>query len=214
MGGEPEQAQPLAPTSAAGSDEGARRRRMKWCGCISLSLLLLVVVIIIILIFTVFKVKDPKVTMNQVKVTNLDLKVDAVPRLQIRGNMTLAVAMSIKNPNAVSFRFDNTTTTIDYHGTTVAEAYGPAGRAKARSTFPMNLTVDVMADRLMRSSDLFTDITGAGEMNMTSYSIVPGRVNIWNIVKKHVEVRMNCSLTIDINGQSVKDMNCKRQVKL
>ncbi|XP_028769250.1 uncharacterized protein LOC114726735 [Neltuma alba] len=212
MGG-PEQAQPLAPTSGAGADKGARRRRMKWCGCISVSLLLVIIVIIIILIFTVFKVKDPEITMNQVKVTNLDLKVDAVPRLQVRVNMTLAVAMSIKNPNAVSFRFDNTTTTINYHGTTVAEAYGPPGRAKARSTFPMNLTVDVLADRLISSSGLFTDITG-GEMNMTSYSIVPGRVNIWNIVKKHVEIKMNCSLTIDISGRSVKDMICKRKVRL
>ncbi|KAI9110003.1 hypothetical protein K1719_019044 [Acacia pycnantha] len=122
--------------------------------------------------------------------------------------------MSIENPNAVTFWFENTTTTMDYHGTTVAEAYGPPGEAKARSTFPMNLTVDVMADRLVSSSsELYSDITG-GEMNMTSFSIVPGRVNIWNIVKKHVNINMNCSLTINIRGQSVKDMNCKRKVKL
>ncbi|KAK4266918.1 hypothetical protein QN277_023776 [Acacia crassicarpa] len=210
--GEPE-AQPLAAVSRGGADKQARRRRIKWCGCISLSLLLIIIVIIIILIFTVFKVKDPKITMNQVKVTNLDLKLDAVPRIQVRVNMTLAVAMTIKNPNAVTFRFDNTTTTMDYHGTTVAEAYGPPGEAKARRTFPMNITVDFMADRLLSSSELYSDITG-GEMNMTSFSIVPGRVNIWNIVKKHVVINLNCSLTIDVRGESVKEMICKRKVKL
>lgn len=146
-------------------------------------------------------------------VTNLDLKVNAIPTFQVKVNMTFAVAMTITNPNAVSFWFSNTTTTMDYHGTTVAEAYGPPGKAGAHSEFPMNLTVDVMADRLAGTTGLFSDITG-GEMNMTSFSIVPGRVNIWNIVKKHVVVNMNCSLTIDIRGQSVKDMNCKRKVKL
>ncbi|KAF7826109.1 late embryogenesis abundant protein [Senna tora] len=201
---------PLAPAAGNDYDNTARRRRLKCCGCVTIFLLLLII-LIIILIFTVFKVKDPKIKMNGIEVTNLDLNVNS--RLQIRANMSLVADMSIKNPNAASFKFGNTTTTIYYHDTAVAEVRGPPGRAKARGTARMNVTVDVMADRLVGSSDFLREVSG-GSLMMNSYSVVPGRVNVMNIVKKHVVVKMNCTITIDISTKSIKDMICKHKVKI
>ncbi|XP_027337378.1 late embryogenesis abundant protein At1g64065-like [Abrus precatorius] len=215
---ETDQARPLAPATDHSSDDeealkSKHRRRIKVCGCVTATLLLLVIVIVI-LIFTVLKVKDPKLTTNEITLTTLDISINNAIPPQVKVNMSMLVDMSIKNPNAASFKFnENSTTTIFYHGTSIAAVKIPSGLAKARRTLRMNATVDIMADRLANSSpDLVKDVR-KGEMTMNSYSVIPGRVKVL-FVKKHVEIRMNCTLTINISSREVQDMACQRKVKL
>ncbi|KAJ1381405.1 Late embryogenesis abundant protein [Sesbania bispinosa] len=218
---ETDHARPLAPARdhSTSDDEEAlqskqrRRRRIKVCGCVTAGFLLLLVIVIVILAFTVFKVKDPKVTTNNITLTNLDLIINQFPTPQVKLNMSMLVDMSIKNPNAASFKLGNTTTTVYYHDVAVAEARTPPGIAKARRTFGMNVTVDVMADRLASSPDLVADVVRKGEMTMNTYSVIPGRVKVL-FVKKHVEVRMNCTVIVKISSRAIQDMICERKVKL
>ncbi|KAL3655645.1 hypothetical protein CASFOL_000041 [Castilleja foliolosa] len=147
----------------------------------------------IALIFTVFKVKDPVIQMNSVAVALLDL-VSGTTTPWPGSNMTLDADFSVKNPNYESFRYQNTTTTIYYCGVLIGEARGPPGRARARTrqTMRVNVTVDVMTDRVISQPRLGSDISSE-LLTMSSYTVVDGRVKIL-MIRKHVTVRINMTV--------------------
>ncbi|CDP12090.1 unnamed protein product [Coffea canephora] len=221
--GEKEQAKPLAPAShRIHVEEGAeaqsmetknyssRRRCIKCCG-ISTALILILATTMLVLAFTVFRVKKPVLTMNSVKVEGLDVAMEANFRLGT--NVTLVAEVSMKNPNVASFKLDNSTTYLYYGGKMVGEAMTPPGHARARRTMHMNITVDILADQLLDVHRLWSDLQ-AGALPMGSYTRISGKVNILNIIKKRVVVRMNCTMTVDIHSQSMRDQECKKHVSL
>ncbi|OWM64285.1 late embryogenesis abundant protein At1g64065-like [Punica granatum] len=217
-----DQTRPLAateeiPVSSDGGEAEAhlkktRRKRciIKCCGCVT-AILLIQAVAIVILIFTVFRVRDPAIKMNRVTVTRLELINGTVPKPGV--NMSLVADVSVKNPNYASFKYQNTTTTLYYHGALVGEARGPPGRARARRTMRMNITVDIITDRLISSTYLSADVR-SGILSMSSYSRIPGRVKMIGIIRKYVIVKMNCSMTVNISSQAIKEQKCKRRVDL
>ncbi|KAK1326150.1 hypothetical protein QJS10_CPA01g02260 [Acorus calamus] len=131
----------------------------------------------------------------------------------IKLNLTVIADVSFKNPNAVSFRYGNTTTTISYRGSTIGEVPGPPGVAPAHRTKRMNLTMDVLGDKLLESPNLLTDV-GAGSLGVGSLTIIGGRVKILGFIKHHVDVILNCSYTFNISTQSIPDHSCHQHVKL
>ncbi|PHT96592.1 hypothetical protein BC332_34482 [Capsicum chinense] len=164
----------------------------------------------------VFKVKDPIITMNGVTVEKLDLVNTGgtiLPMPKPGSNMTIKADVSVKNPNFASFRYSNTTTTISYHDTVVGEARGPSGKSKARGTTRINVTIDIITDKIVSHPGLQNDIT-TGLLTMNSYTRVGGRVKLLNMIKKHVIVKMNCSITVNITSQSIQDQKCSKKVKL
>ncbi|PON32698.1 Immunoglobulin-like fold containing protein [Parasponia andersonii] len=217
---EKEQARPLAPAADRPSSDDdditaqlkkiRRRKFIKCCGCIT-ALMLIQAVVIIILIFTVFRVKDPVIKMNKITVTQLELANNTTPKPGT--NMSLTADVSVKNPNVASFKYKNTTTTLYYHGMVVGEARGPPGQAKPKRTMRMNITVDIITDRLMSSPNLVADV-GSGLLTMSSYSRIPGRVKMLNIIKRHVVVKMNCTMKVNISSQTIQEQKCKRKVNL
>lgn len=217
---EKEQIRPLALATdrpSSDDDETAllaqkirRKRCIKCCGFIA-AIILIEVVVVVILIFTVFRVKDPIIKMNGVTVTRLEVANNTAP--QPGANMSLTADVSVKNPNVAAFKYSNTTTTLFYHGTVIGEARGPPGQAKPRRTMRMNITVDIITDRLLSSPNLQADVS-SGLLNMSSYSRIPGRVKILKIIKRHVVVKMNCTLTVNISSQAIQEQKCKRKVSL
>lgn len=126
--------------------------------------------------------------------------------------MSLTADVSVRNPNFASFRYQNTTTTIFYRGAVIGEARGPPGKARARRTMRMNVTVDVIMDRVLSQPGLGSDFS-SGLLTMSSYTEVGGRVKII-VVKKHVMVKMNCTMTVNITSQAIQQQKCKRKVKI
>ncbi|KAH1106982.1 hypothetical protein J1N35_010750 [Gossypium stocksii] len=215
---ERDQAKPLAPVSdLPSSDDGEAAlhlkqvRRKKFIKCFGsvAALAIILAVVIIILIFTVFRVKDPIINMNGVAVTSLELTNGTTPKPG--SNISVTADVSVKNPNVASFKYRNTTTTLYYYGKLVGDARGPPGRAKAHRTVRMNITIDIIVDRILASPNLVTDIR-SGMLTMDSYTRVGGRINILNIIKRHVTVKMNCSMTVNIFSQAIQQQKCKRQV--
>ncbi|XP_055814996.1 uncharacterized protein LOC129884734 [Solanum dulcamara] len=222
-----EQDRPLAPASdrppSSDNDETSfnvkkrfhQRRCFKYCACIS-TFLFLVAIILIILIFTVFKVKDPIIRMNGVTVEKLDLvntSGNLLPMPKSGSNMTIKADVSVKNPNYSSFKYSNTTTTISYRDTVVGEARSPQGKSKARKTVRMNITIDIITDKIVSHPGLQDDIS-TGLLTMNSYTSVSGRIKWLNMIKKHVVVKMNCSITVNITSQAIQDQKCAKKVKL
>ncbi|XP_039043805.1 uncharacterized protein LOC120183103 [Hibiscus syriacus] len=217
---EREQAKPLAPASdLPKSDDGEealhmiKTRRKKFIKCFGYiaALTTILAAVIITLIFTVFRVKDPIIEMNGIMVTNLELINGTTPKPG--SNITVRADVSVKNPNIASFKYRNTTTTLYYYGKVVGDARGPAGRAKPHRTMRMNITIDVIMDRLLASPNLVADAS-SGTLTMSSYSRIGGRINMLNIIKRHVTVKMNCSMTVDIFSQEIQAQKCKRKTIL
>ncbi|KAJ0959950.1 hypothetical protein J5N97_000290 [Dioscorea zingiberensis] len=187
-----------------------KRRCFLWCcGCCGAFVVILGVVILV-LALTLFKVKDPRLTMNSIHIDTVNFGFG--DELNLSVNATLTADISLKNPNIASFSFDNSTTEFYYEGETVGVAYAPNGRIGSHSTVRMNVTVDVLTDQVARKVNLSLD---GNSMNLTSFTDISGRVNVWGIYKRDVEILLNCSMTVDvkISNQEVKNKVCLAHVR-
>lgn len=220
---EKDQVRPLAPAAwRISSDEDETRslqaiklRQRKYalcCGCTT-AVLLVIAVVLLVLGFTVLHVKEPKVHVNQIFLQRLEL--DEKGNIRTDVNVTLLADVSVKNPNAASFRFGNTTTTIYYvDGTVVGEGRNPAGKAKARRTLRMNMTVDMVPARMVAVPGLVTKLVATRAVTFKTYTEIDGRVKIASVVKKRVEVKLNCTATFNIDSRAIQEQTCKQKVSL
>ncbi|XP_008805654.2 uncharacterized protein LOC103718555 [Phoenix dactylifera] len=185
------------------------RRRLICCVSCTAFVVVAIAVVLAIIALTVYKVKDPVMTMNSVYVKNLNINLTS-PHA---ANMTVVADVSVNNPNAASFRFGESTTALYYRAREIGVAYGPSGTAGARKTFRLNVTVDVMADRLLADPDLLVDLVG-GKLDLTTSTKVGGRAKIFLIIKHHADVMMNCSMTLAVSNQTILAQSCTQRVWL
>lgn len=185
------------------------RKRRTVCLVIG-ALILLVVIIIIILAFTVFKAKKPVTTVDSVSLADLDLTFDIL-RLAVRLNLTLDADVSVRNPNHVGFKYENSSVLLKYRGEDVGDAPIPAGKIGAGQTVPMNISLTIMADRLLTNNQLFTDVR-AGTIPLSTFTRISGTVRIlFNI---HVKSETSCDLLINVASRSVANQTCHYKTKL
>ncbi|KAG6788273.1 hypothetical protein POTOM_004335 [Populus tomentosa] len=207
---ETEQAKPLAPAAfriRSVEEEDTpplskthRRNCIKCCGCIT-AILLILATTIVVLVLTVFQVDDPVIKMNNVSVQRLEL---AKGTLRTDVNVTLLADVSVKNPNAAAFKFNNGATTVYCGGVMVGEATTPPGKAKARRTLHMNVTVDLIPNRLLGVPSLMSDMVSVGKLTMSSNTVIRGKVRILRIIKKYLVVRVNCTMTYNFTSQAIQ----------
>lgn len=198
---------------------GSRRRCLIWCGGCCGATVVILGLLALILALTVFKVKDPELSLNALYLDNIDAGFrdpsNGLGTL-LSVNATITADMSIKNPNAASFRFANSSTEIAYNGDVLGVAYVPAGNAKAHRTARMNVTVEVLADKLSSHPNITTDIFG-GDLRLSSFTEIGGRVNVLGIYKKHLDLQLRCNLTIAVfigrpENSEIKRKDCRTKV--
>lgn len=219
-----EQVKPLAPAShrqyftddndAVFPPDSKKQRHRKYvqcCGCIA-ALMLIQAVVILVLIFTVFRIKDPKLKMNSVRISGLDST--NLSNLTALTNITVTADVSIKNPNVAAFKFSNvTTTTVYYGGVEVGEGRNPPGVAAAQRTLRLNVTVELAVGKLLGVARLVRDLR-FGELNVSAYTKVGGRVKILGLFKKHVVVKMNCTMSVNVTSREIGDQSCWQRVSI
>uniref|UniRef100_J3M926 Late embryogenesis abundant protein LEA-2 subgroup domain-containing protein n=1 Tax=Oryza brachyantha TaxID=4533 RepID=J3M926_ORYBR len=179
-----------------------KRRRALWCCGCCVTTLVVVGLAILVLALTVFRVKDPRTTMNGVWVTAISTGPGSGgPGVgsTVATNATLTADISVKNPNIASLRFSRSETDVYYKGKTVSVAYVPAGEVGADRTVRMNVTIDLLADRLASVLNGTGLILGQ-EYDLSTYTDMKARVNVLGIIKKNLEIRMNCSIILDVSG--------------
>lgn len=208
MAGSPtsEQAKPFAPSSiflprsddqesaltVTKSIKSGNRNCIIICGCITASFLILAVVLII-LSFTVFHIKQPVIKMNGITLTPLKLNNGS----QSTTNLTFLADVSVKNPNAGSFKFSNGTTTVFYGGEVIGKGVLPAGAVKARRTVHLNVSVNVRPQKM----------NGISRLGMNSSTVISGKVKIMKMIKKYSRVEVNCSVIYHLQSQEIQH-NC------
>ncbi|XWS35320.1 hypothetical protein CRYUN_Cryun21dG0115800 [Craigia yunnanensis] len=195
------------PGSSAVS--GLKRRRKCKNICFGMmGVLIFIIILIVILAFTVFKAKRLVTTIDSVSLSNLSFSVDLA-----RPQVLLDVDLSIKNPNKVGFKYTNSSAQLNYRGQLVGEVPIPAGKISADETVPMNLTLTVMADRLISDSKFFSDVS-SGEVPFNAFAKISGKVNVLNLFKIHVVSSTSCYFTVFLSNSSIGDQDCKCKLKL
>jgi len=218
-----------AEADAAGSRSTPylrKRRRALCCGGCCVTTIVVIGVIILVLALTVFKVKEPRLTVNNVWLTAISAEpgTGTIPA-PVATNATLTADVSIKNPNAAAFKFSQTETDVYYRGQTVSVAYAPAGRVGAHGSVRMNVTVDLLADRLARVMN-GTGLVFGQEYDLDTYTEINGTVNVLGIITKDIEIKLNCSLVVEVGGAAAaleygvastvqsKSVNCSADVTM
>lgn len=179
-----------------------RQRCIKLCGC-SAAVLLITVTVILVLMFTVFHVRVPVLKMNAANVKGVGELNSVGPGR----NLTFDFDVSMKNPNAASFKFSNTTTYVYYDGSLIGEATGRAGQVRARKRIEMDVSVGVMVDEIMKVGRLKSDLE-AGMLRISSLTTISGKVKITREIKRSFVVKLNCTMNVSIRWQGIQDLSC------
>ncbi|XP_071723207.1 uncharacterized protein [Rutidosis leptorrhynchoides] len=160
--------------------EKSRRKSLKICCAAMAFILLLITVVIIALSFTIFKPKNPEISAYPTGLENIGLS-------NLTTNVTLGMIITIDNRNYGSFKFQNSTAYVDYHGMIVAEIPIGEDLVPARSKINITTSADFMTDKLITSSYLLQDIE-TGSLNFTSTSIMHGKVGMLKVLKTGANV--------------------------
>lgn len=190
----------------------SKRRSICICIASTITIIIILIAIIIILAFTVYKAKRPVITVSSVSLQDFDFDI-ALP-LKIHLNLTLDVDLTIKNPNKVAFRYSNTSALLKFEDQVIGDVPLPAGKIKASGFTPMNLTLTVMADRLLGDSDVYSDVFRSGTLPVTTYTRIKGSVRILHLFDIHVVSYSYCDIKISIQSRSIQDQNCQYKTKL
>lgn len=176
-----------------------KRRWVLCCGGCGVTTVVIVGVTILVLALTVFKVKKPRLSINNVWLTAISAGPGTGLTTPVAANATLTADVSVKNPNAAAFRFSASETDVSYKGQTLSVAYAPAGSVGADRTARMNVTIDLLGDRLASAVN-GTGLLFGQEYEIDTFTAINGTVKVLGIVKKDVEIRMNCSIVIEVGG--------------
>ncbi|KAL5974891.1 hypothetical protein ACLOJK_031565 [Asimina triloba] len=173
---------------------------------------LFLVILFVILGFTVFKPKHAVTTVDFIRLSGMRVAFDLL-RLRVEVNVTLDLGISVKNPNPVSFSFGNSTAYLYYRGGVVGEAPIPAGAISSHGTMGLNVSLAVMADRLVTDSNLLSDVR-SGTLPLQTSSRIAGKVTLLNMFKHRVVSYTYCDLSIDISNRTVGESHCKYRTKI
>ncbi|EOY23369.1 hypothetical protein QUC31_008221 [Theobroma cacao] len=162
---------------------------------------------IVILVFslTVMRIKNPKFRVRSITVE--DIAYTSTPNPP-SFNMKFNAEVAVKNTNFGHFKFDNTTISFDYGGVQVGEAFVAKGRAKARSTKKMNVTVDLNSNNIPANSNLASDIS-SGFLTLTTHTKLSGKVHLMKLIKKKKSAQMNCTMTVNLASRAIQDIKCQ-----
>ncbi|XP_068644624.1 uncharacterized protein [Aristolochia californica] len=203
------------PSAPKAPHPRSRRRRRRFCTCcFAFSLLLLAfLLIVLILAFTVFKRRDPQVTVLSATVDGVAPRL-SLPAVSINLNVSLHLRLHVYNPNRVSFKHHPGKSVVLYRGTPVGEADIVPGSIPSRGSENIGVDLTVEADKFLPDmSRLIADIM-AGEIDVDANTRVPGRVNVLGIFKRHVVAISECQYGIGIPDLRVRKQECRHHTKL
>ncbi|KAI4305122.1 hypothetical protein L6164_028508 [Bauhinia variegata] len=184
-------------------------RGIKICLGVSALLTLIFTTVIVTLIFTIFKPKDPIITIHPVDIENIN-------QLSFGSNVTINVTLdmdiTVQNPNYASFRCHNSTGYVNYHDIVVAEVPMKAQLIPARSKINLTTSADFMVGKLIEDPNFWLDFAN-GTLNFTSMATLPGKMTMLKIIKFKGTVNNWCDISVNISSKAVES-KCLSKIKL
>ena len=208
-----QQVYPLAPANGhARSDEESAysdAKELKRKKRIKLAIYIAIFAVFQIIVITVFglvimRAKSPKLRLSNIEIQNLNKVNDGSSSF----DMSFNAQVRVKNSNFGPYKFDNTTATFTYGGATVGEVSIPKGKAGLKSTKKINVKVSLNSSQLPSTADLGRDLN-TGTLTFSAMAKMTGKVELMFIMKKKKSTNMNCTITIDVNEQKLRSLECK-----
>lgn len=176
-------------------DEEARRKRTKCLACIAFGVIAQTIIIVLFVVI-VMRVKTPKTRLDSVGVTSL-----TASNSSFKANLDALV--TVKNKNFGNYKFDSTKATFSYKGSDIGEGTISEDKAKAKKTKKINVTVSLSTNKVSAS-----DIS-SGNVTLTAYAKLDGKVHLLNIIKKKKSSELNCTISVDTKAKAVNVLSCK-----
>lgn len=186
-----------------------KQRKCRLCCGVCLVLLVSLAIVVIVLGQTIFKFRDPKISLSNVKVENISVNFDVVS-LSTLLSVSVSAAVRVDNPNYYDFKYNNSTVLLMYHEDQVGEVELGAGAIRSRKTVDIPALITVDGVKVLLNG--LQDVT-SGVANVVLDAVIPGRVNLAHIYKKHVTAMVNCNVDIFISNQTLKQNTCKQTIK-
>ncbi|KAF8412112.1 hypothetical protein HHK36_000067 [Tetracentron sinense] len=184
--------------------------RTNLASCIVATIFLIFVVIVILIVFfSVFKPKDPKITVNAVQLPTFSISNSTV-------NFTFSQYISVRNPNRAAFTHYDSSLQLMYSGNQVGFMFVPAGKIDSGRTQYMAATFSVESFPLAAPSTArpttFSDgVSGfrvGPTLEIESRMKMAGKVRIMHFFTHHVEAKAWCSVAIAVSDGSVLGFHC------
>ncbi|KAA8528226.1 hypothetical protein F0562_035523 [Nyssa sinensis] len=174
--------------------------RTNLASCIVATIFLIFVVIVILIVFfTVFKPKDPKITVNAVQLPTFSIANGTV-------NFTFSQYVSVKNTNRAVFTHYDSTLQLLYSGSQVGFMFIPAGKIDAGRTQYMAATFSVQSFPLSSAAapenvgptitDGLNGVRVGPTMEIEARMQMAGRVRLLHFFAHHVEAKSDCRVAI------------------
>lgn len=183
------------------------RRGLKICCGVTALIIIILLVVAIILFFTVFKPKQPDISIQSV--TLQTIRFFPLPFFL---NVTLGITVLVDNPNYGSFKYKDSTTYVTYHGTDIAEAPIEHDTIPARGTHDISTDVVIEGEKLIFSPS-FPNDSLAGVFNFTTTTTLHGKATALKILKMKVKSINTCNISLVPLSQNVTTV-CISKIKL
>ncbi|PRQ17390.1 putative Late embryogenesis abundant protein, LEA-14 [Rosa chinensis] len=195
--------------------------RTNLASCIVATIFLIFVVIVsLIVYFTVFKPKDPKISVSSVQLPSFSILNSTV-------NFTFSQYVAVRNPNRAAFRHYDSTLQLLYSGNQVGFMFIPAGEIEPGQTQYMAATFAVnsfpVSDPNLSGAvqgpmgspqfgDGLSGFRGGGgggpTMEIESRLQMAGRVRVMHFFTHHAEANSGCRVAIAVSDGSVLGFHC------
>ncbi|XP_050386797.1 late embryogenesis abundant protein At1g64065-like [Argentina anserina] len=176
-------------------DEESRRKRTRCLACIAFGVIAQTIIIVLFVVI-VMRVKTPKVRLESVGVTTLTTRNSSF-------KADLDALVTVKNKNFGHYKFDSAKATFSYKGTDIGEGTISKDKAKANKTKKINVTLSLNSNKITAS-----DIS-SGNVTLTAYAKLDGKVHLLNIIKKKKSSELNCTIHVDTKAKAVHVLSCK-----
>ncbi|KAI9094176.1 hypothetical protein K1719_026758 [Acacia pycnantha] len=181
------------------------KRSLKICLAVSLVFLVLLAAVIVTLAFTIFKPKDPEIS---VKTMGFPLSGG------LTGNVTVNMTVTIVNRNYASFTYEYSNGQVNFEDVLLGEVPMETRSIPARTTVNFKTSADLMIGKLIKDPKFWKQVAEAnGTVVLRSTAILPGKATALKIFKKKATVYNTCDIPIHI-ASLIKGVESKCVTKI
>ncbi|CAI8616163.1 unnamed protein product [Vicia faba] len=181
-------------------------KSLKICLLVSITFLIIAATVILALAFTIFKPKNPYVSVHPLGLEDLEF---------FQPNSTsvpLKMLITIVNPNYGSFKSKNATGYLNYQDTVIANVPLEPKLLPARRTTNVTTTAGLMSGKLISDDSFLKDIEDSS-FNLTAKATLHGKVYLIKIFKMKATVDIFCDIFFNISSLYT-DSNCLTRIKV
>ena len=183
------------------------RTNLASCAVATVFLLILLVVLLVVY-FTVFKPKDPKISVNAVQLPSFAVSNNTA-------NFSFSQYVAVRNPNRAAFSHYNNVIQLFYYGNRIGYTFVPAGEIESGRTKRMLATFSVQSFPLAAASS--SQISAAQFQNsdrsgstveIESKLEMAGRVRVLGLFTHRIAAKCNCRIAISSSDGSIVAVRC------